>query len=341
MLRHLKKLLQIGNLSCCIVSVLVLAQLIVPVAKSFAQPPPFPELPKTEMLGSRALESRDTVSEARNGPSNLLCRVWRGETNNQVWVTLGDGQAFTITNATQTAARPSVVPYGNSQYMILHTGTDGRLYFTILNSDRSNDGWTPINASFGNTTVAVRTAPAATQLGEGNEATALAFLGADANLYFTTRVAGFGWQPTARIQGGTAFAAPAIAFNPVNDLIIVAAFGTNGHLWLTWTDLGAQTWVGDWKDLGIQLRAFLSPSLAVDPSDGTVMMGIIDGQGTPWFIRLDERLNAITNWGTNANILDTTFSRGHITGLALIFVSNVFWALWNSDLDLNFYGKVN
>jgi hypothetical protein len=339
MLRYLKKLLQIGNLSCCIVSVLVLGQLIVPISESFAQPAPFPEIPTTEKLGAQALASRDNVSEARNGADNLLCRVWRGETNNQVWVAMGDGRAFTITPNTQTVARPSVVPFGDSQYMILHTGTDQRLYFTIINPDGGGTGgWAPINTTFGNITLGVRTAPAATQLGAGREAVGLAFLGIDGNVYFASYTVTFGWDPIAPLQGGRALAAPAIAYNPVSDYLVVAVAGTNGYLWINWAHLGSPTW-GGWTDMRAQMALFYSPSIAVNPNDGTMMLSILDPGNTPRFLRLNSQTITLGDWGTNAQVFNT-ITRGHIYAVAVIFVSNVFWALWNADSGVNFYGRV-
>src|ERR1700712_3568584 len=68
-----------------------------------------------EHVGSQQLEARGTVSEARTQQGNLL-QVWRGETNNIVWLSMNNGNAFQLTNpdgtSTATYFSPTVVPYG-------------------------------------------------------------------------------------------------------------------------------------------------------------------------------------------------------------------------------------
>jgi hypothetical protein len=98
-----------------------------------------------EYVGSQPLEARGTVSEAGNGQGDLL-QVWRGETNNIVWLSLDNGHPFQFYNpdgtSTVTNVSSTVVPIGSNNFMVLHTGTDGNIYYAMVYPDgTSTPGW--------------------------------------------------------------------------------------------------------------------------------------------------------------------------------------------------------
>jgi hypothetical protein len=72
-----------------------------------------------------------------------------GDTNNIVWMSLDNGSPFQLLNpdgtSTATYVSPTVVPYGQSSWMVLHTGTDNHIYYTIVNSNYTWNGvWTAV-----------------------------------------------------------------------------------------------------------------------------------------------------------------------------------------------------
>jgi hypothetical protein len=299
---------------------------------AFAQGP-LPDTPKPETLTGSPLLSRDNISEARNGNPNTLCRVWRGETDSQVWVSI-NGDTFRITAGTQTNVRPSVVAYGDHQFMVIHVGVDERVYYSIVdfnNGNPTNTGWESITAA--NTT---RLPVGATQLGAGTDAVFVAITGTDGRVYGTSFVGLGGWQPLRRLQDGQALAGPSAAYNPSNEQIFVAVAGTDNDLWLSHEPLGTETWGAPWVNQGVV--AINTPGIAVDPNTGTMMLSVLDGGLRPWFAYYNNQGQRQGNWGVNGQITNT-ISAAHITGLAITFFG-AFWALWNADNSRNYYGKV-
>jgi hypothetical protein len=73
------------------------------------------------------LATRNDRSEARNG--GKLLEVWRGGNNDTVWMSLNNGTPFQIGTGSATHVAPAVVPWGDRSFMVLHTGTDGNIYY--------------------------------------------------------------------------------------------------------------------------------------------------------------------------------------------------------------------
>ena len=69
--------------------------------------------------GAIPLKLQGLYSEARN--AGHLLSVWRGETNNQVWMSLDNRTPFTI-GGTVTFQSPTVAPFGSDSFMVFHTG---------------------------------------------------------------------------------------------------------------------------------------------------------------------------------------------------------------------------
>jgi hypothetical protein len=62
-----------------------------------------------ENVGGNVLQLRGSYSEARNG--GHLLAVWRGATNNQVWMAFDNGRPFTL-GTTQTFVSRRWFPWG-------------------------------------------------------------------------------------------------------------------------------------------------------------------------------------------------------------------------------------
>jgi hypothetical protein len=70
--------------------------------------------------------------------------VWRGGTNNTVWMSFNNGRPFQI-GTTATNVAPVVAAFGPQSFMVIHTGTDGNIYYAIVFANGSSEqSWTPI-----------------------------------------------------------------------------------------------------------------------------------------------------------------------------------------------------
>jgi hypothetical protein len=65
--------------------------------------------------------------------------VWRGATNNQVWMSPNNGKPFTI-GGTVTFQSPTVGPLGEDGFMVFHSGDDGNIWYTPVVGD-GNNSW--------------------------------------------------------------------------------------------------------------------------------------------------------------------------------------------------------
>ena len=103
--------------------------------------------------GGTPLNLQDLYSEARN--AGHLLSVWRGATNNQVWMSLDNGFPFTI-GGTVTFQSPTVAPFGSDSFMVFHTGDNGEIWYTQVFGDGHNSGtWTAVPGNFTNLPVSV------------------------------------------------------------------------------------------------------------------------------------------------------------------------------------------
>jgi hypothetical protein len=165
-----------------------------------------------EHVGSQQLEARGTVGEARTGQGNLL-QVWRGETNNIVWLSMNNGNAFQLTNpdgtSTATYFSPTVVPYGQNNWMVFHTGTDGRIYYTQVNPDYTWSGsWTSV--PWGQST---NMGVSVAQVGADSTALYMVYHSSSDDRVFGTYYNGSYWTVGQQIAGGSSPVAPSVTFN--------------------------------------------------------------------------------------------------------------------------------
>jgi hypothetical protein len=148
------KLRQYLNMSWRLpVVVFLMALAVVATAtQSFAQLPGEVSSFNAEVVGG-TLFLQGTYSEARNG--GHLLSVWRGATNNQVWMSLNNGRPFTI-GGTVTFQSPTVAPWGEDGFMVFHTGDNGDIWYTPVFGDGANSGtWTAVPGNFTNLPVSV------------------------------------------------------------------------------------------------------------------------------------------------------------------------------------------
>ncbi len=291
------------------------------VPKGFAQPVPGPGFNREVVDNNQQLQLQGSYSEARNGSS--LLGVWRGATNNQVWMALDNGTPFTI-GSTVTYGSPTVVPWGTIGFMVFHVGQDGGIYYAIVYTDGTRDSsWRRIPYQTTNESVA------AVQMGEGEYEVYVVYRSSlDDNRIWGTwydpgedDAPGQGtWSSAEWIQNGVGLTVPSITLNPANNRLFVAVRGTNGNVWLTNQQLGAQGW-NPWRDLGAYTLA--RPSIAALPN-GRMVINRINNNFQGQFATFDSNGQQINNWVTDSVVISST-------SIPLSLVNGVLIALYAVD----------
>jgi hypothetical protein len=230
--------------------------------------------------------SQGTLSEARND-GNLL-EVWRGATNNQVWMSFNNEDAFTI-GTTETYVSPTVVPWGPGSFMVFHTGVDGNIYWTVVYDDGGYEGqWYQVPGQTTNMPVSV------TQVGPGSNDVYMVYrgVGNDQRIWGTlyNSVAGE-WQNTENIGGGLSPSAPSVAWNPYAGTLNVVARGEDSQVWMIngFTD----NWSSWYQEGGNTID---TPHIVSSPSGRTMMVDYLDTNYNVEYRMYDELGNGLGNW---------------------------------------------
>lgn len=275
-----------------------------------------------EYAGSQELAARGTVSEARNGQGDLL-QVWRGETNNIVWLSLDNEQPFQFYNpdgtSTATNVSPTVVPYGSDDFMVVHTGTDGNIYYTIVSPNGTSTPdwtgyWTAVPSQSTNDAVSV------TQLGSGSNGLYMVYRSSTDDRIWGTYWNGGSWGNVENIGGGDSPTAPSVAWNSLAGTLNVVARGENDHVWMT------SGWINDWSSWSDQGGyTYTQPTVAALQT-GQMLVSYVDEnsyrpnyrQYTANALPLEDWSQDITGWQTvNAVALSVVYGAIYavLTGL--------------------------
>jgi hypothetical protein len=222
-----------------------------------------------EMANGQQVEARGSLSEARNG--GYLVDVWRGATNNQVWVSINNGPPFTL-GTTATYVSPDVVPYGSTSFMIFHTGTDNNIYYTELNP-QALDWWGSwVSIPNQSTTMSVSGAQ---------------IMGEDLYLVYRSstddRIWGTfydgdsnSWSGTQNIGGGNSPSAPSVTYT--GSTLWAVARGEDNQVWMSHSyDIFGDSW-SSWEPQGGE--TYVQPQIAADPGaeggQGAIMVSYVD-----------------------------------------------------------------
>ena len=241
-------------------------------------------------------------SEARNG--GHLLRAWRGA-DNQVWMSVDNGNAFTI-GVTQTFVPPAVVAFGPNDFLCFHTGTDGTIWLTAINTSGSTvdfgDSWFSVPGNTTNIGVSV------VQMFPNSEENSFEVymvyrgLGNDQRVWGTWLDFEGNWSTPENISGGLGNSSPAISLNPVSNRLTVTVAGTDNQLWMTSQALGAHGW-NSWTPMGVD--TFDTPHSAAC-ANGNMVVSIRDINSRPEFAKFDAWGNQqsgfsvdTTGWQTN------------------------------------------
>jgi hypothetical protein len=283
--------------------VAVLAALAVSVTvagPAFAAEPGEADYWNAEYVGGQQLDVRGHIGEARNG-GNLL-QVWRGATNNAVWLSLNNGNPFTL-GTTATYVSPTVVPFSSNAFMVIHTGTDGNIYDTVVYDDGSWDGtWLQVPGQSTNNAVS------ATQIGTGTSNILMMYRGAsNQNVYSTLYLGsvGAGWQPAEWVSGGTTFASPGVTYNPVSGNVYAVVRGLDNQVWMNSIVNGQ--W-GSWTGQGVY--TYNPPEIAASQSGNMLVSAVGQSSNVPWYRAYDQNGNATAYWSNDITGWQTIYAVG-------------------------------
>jgi hypothetical protein len=250
------------------------------------------------------LKLQYTYSEARNG--GHLLSVWRGcdcNGNNdpQVWMSIDNGDAFTI-GGTVTNASPTVVPWGPVSFLVFHTGVNGDIFYTAVFSDGSNWGtWFNVPGNFTNMSVSVA------QMGPGSDNVYMVYrgLGNDQRVWGTwfsgqNRV----WSTPENISGGLGNSSPGVSMNNVSNRLTVTVGGTDSQLWMTSQALGAHGW-NNWTPMGVS--TFDTPHSAAC-ANGNMVVSIRDINSHPEFAKFDAKGDQLSGFSVDTSGFQTNWA---------------------------------
>jgi hypothetical protein len=244
-----------------------------------------------EWVGNQDLSAHGSISQARNG--GFLIDVWRGESDNQVWMSINNTNPFTL-GTTATYNSPTVVPFGSNAFMVFHVGVDNNIYYTsVTPSNRSWWGtWYSVPNQSTNMPVSV------TQLGPSSQDLYMVYHANDS----TDRVwgtqyqsSGGTWTAAENISGGLSPAAPVVAFNPTNYRIYVAARGEDNQVWTTYSDR-----TGYWTSWVAQGGyTYVSPGIAALPDGNMLLSNVDENSYRPTYRTYDRNGNPTGGWSTD------------------------------------------
>jgi hypothetical protein len=210
------------------------------------------------------LAANGSISQARNGA--YLMDVWRGATNNTVWMSVNNGTPFTL-GSTTTYNSPTVVSYGTGQFMILHVGTNNNIYYTTYNPAFGTwlGYWAPIPGQSTNMQVS------ATQDGAGRNTIELAYHSSNDDRVWTTFFDGTNWYSAVNPSGGSSPEAPSVVYNSATGVTWVVARGEDNQIWMV-SSLSNGSW-GSWRPQGGYTLS--QPSIAALP-DGNMLVSFLE-----------------------------------------------------------------
>ncbi|WP_433975015.1 hypothetical protein [Tunturiibacter lichenicola] len=281
------------NMKFLVVAFLTALVAVAPATQAFAQlPGSIPQHGEAENANG-AVYLQDTYSEARNG--GHLLGVWRGSTNNTVWMSRDNGTPFQI-GGSITYVSPTVVPWGPTAFMVFHTGDGGGIFYTVVNQDGSNWGnWYAIPGNYTNLPVS------AAQMGTNSYQVYLVYhgLGNDTRVFGTWFSGQNGnWANGATINGGLTNSGPGVSWNHVTNQLVVTAQGLDNQLWITHQTLGASSWPG-WTATG---ASTVDTPHSVACSNGNLIVSILFSNGNPAYAIFDGWANQQSGWSTDTSI---------------------------------------
>jgi len=247
--------------------------------------------------------TQGTMSEAYNGREHL--DAWRGDTNNIVWMSLDNGSPFNLPNPdgtrTATYVSPTVVPYGQSSWMVLHTGVDNNIYYAIFNNNYTWSGsWTAVPYQSTTMTVSV------TQLGSGSNQLYMVYRSSIDDRIWGTFYDGYGWQGAQNIGEGNSPAAPSVTYNAVTGRLYAVARGEDNQVWMASSyDNHGNSW-GSWQGQGGS--TFVQPTIAATASGNMLVSYVDEYSHSPFYRSYNQYGSPNGDWSQDITGWETSYA---------------------------------
>ena len=251
------------------------------------------------------LTTSNSISEARNGGD--IADVWKGKTDNHVWISIDHEDAFQIGNTT-TFVAPTVVAWGNSQFMIFHVGSDNHIYYTWINSlgsQGASQGWVAVPGQTTSQSVSVA------QVGAQGFGLYMMYHSLTDNKVWGTFFnpgggnfpASSSWGSIVNVNGGLTGSSPTVTYDVGTGILYSVVRGLDNQLYLNNTRPGTINWES-WQPVGGSTPG--QPSIAAAQDDtGNLLLAYrgfdshiyydsftLGGTSTGWHAD-------ITGWQTN------------------------------------------
>ncbi|MEK2490893.1 hypothetical protein WN990_15160 [Kitasatospora purpeofusca] len=224
-----------------------------------------------EIENNAPVYSDGDMSEARDPNSNTLLQVWRGWTNNNIYMSVNHGAPIQMGGA-QTNVTP-VVAYdthnGNSSYFrVFHTGVNGFVFYSniqVTNNLVNPSAWYQVPNDVrtpNNMPVSVTTLP--------SRGIILAYRGQDSNNIYSTFFNGQNgfWDLPLPVASATSNSAPAVSFEPSSQIILLTWRGTDNQVNVIRQSYGSGNWWGQ----------ELMPGVLTDAQPAIAMANVGRGQ---------------------------------------------------------------
>ncbi|GII59616.1 hypothetical protein Pth03_80050 [Planotetraspora thailandica] len=235
--------------------------------------------------GRQVLYATGTIAEARN--NGRLLRVWRANDNTgYLWAAWDNsGQAYRLDGAASWAS-PTITPWGNNGFAIVHTGTDGRIYWATYNDQLQWSGWHAINGQ----TTQLTAPPSVTQVGAGSQQLYMVYRsGSDFGMWGSF-FDGTYWQ-NAQNLGGSTYQWPAVTWNQSTHRLYAVHTGTDDQVYMQWQEYGG-TWHG-WFSVG----GYINGATAIAAtSTGNMQVAGRDGSNHIWYREFNPYGYPLRDW---------------------------------------------
>jgi hypothetical protein len=281
------------------------------------------------------IDSEGALSEARNNGNQL--DVWRANVNDgdlsfdnttpgAIWMSINHGPPFQVGN-TATLTNPAVAPFGTDSFFVIQTGTDGKIYWTIVLGNGGNSGqWNAIPGQSTPNNMAVSVAP----IGQGSLDEYVVYRGSgnDERVFGTWVNDAGNWSTPINLGGGLSNVPPAICLNSAGSALWVLAIGTDNQLWWTFQGLGAASWPGFTATGQFTAvpqfdgtKPISAPSCAAT-NNGNLVMDYLDQNGTPNYAVFNPGGRQLTGWTKDTTHWQSEYSV-HLTSSG-----NTVWSLF-------------
>ena len=240
-----------------------------------------------ETTNGNSVQTQDTYGEAYGGITGNRVNIFRGDTDNHVWVSVNGGGAFGIgsngnPNTTQTLVAPRVI-YSNNFFYAFHTGTDGFIYWSRVADTTLGAGtpaadiasqwsnWTQITGNFTNQSVSVASDPFGLLMTYRGR-------GADTRLWSAWLNVGSDVFNSAVPMGGqVSNSAPVVSYSPVFNTFTAVFRGLLDNQVYRMSQVAGQT---SWSDPVVMsgITTGTSPVVA-DDSQGNQLIAAVDLNG--------------------------------------------------------------